>query len=150
MSQLAARPFARLYRLCYRSAVVALELFVFDSQLGEVLLVLMEVTNFDQRRPKLERGVNDADHVVDNAGDVLLKKIWLKAVEATREIFGEKRKRLASLRVFRLSRRFEDLLMNTGNFLQDLLCVVKRDLAVVGEADGEVANAGNTCLDLFL
>ena len=65
---------------------MALEFFVFDSQLGEVLLVIMEVTNFDQRRPKLERGVNDADHVVDNAGDVLLKKIWLKAVEATREI----------------------------------------------------------------
>jgi hypothetical protein len=76
---------------------VALEFFVLDPQLGEVLLVLVEVANFDQDRPKLERGVNAADDVIDNPRNVLLKKVWLKAIEAACEILGEERKRLPAL-----------------------------------------------------
>ena len=40
--------------------------------------------------------------------------------------------------------------MDTCNFLQDLLCIIQRNLTAIAEANGEVVKPGYTCPNLFL
>ena len=60
----------------------------------------MKITDLDQRRPDLQRGMDLADHIVDDPRDILLEEIRLKAVEGTGQIFSEKEQSLFTLRQF--------------------------------------------------
>ena len=61
--------------------VAAFTLFVLHLELREFPFVFMKVTDLDEGRPDLEGGVDLADNVIHDTGDVLLKEIRFEPVK---------------------------------------------------------------------
>jgi hypothetical protein len=49
----------------------------------------VKIANLYQGWPDLEAGLDLTDHIIDNAGHVLLEKIGFKPVKRTRQVFGK-------------------------------------------------------------
>src|SRR5690348_15069618 len=78
-----------------------LPLRVLDSDLRQAFPFFLEVADFHQRRPQLNRPLDDTDDVVHNSQQVLLEEVRLETVEGLIQICGEQAQRLAPRRVGR-------------------------------------------------
>src|ERR1017187_10118985 len=68
-----------------------------DEGFGQAVPPLLKIRNFHQGWPKLYRGFDDANHVIDNPQQVLLEEIGLEAVESLLQVGCEEPKRLRAV-----------------------------------------------------
>ena len=70
-----------------------------DEGFGQPVPPLLKIRNLHQGWPKLYGSLDDANHVIDDPQQVLLKEIGLEAVERFLQIGGEEPERLRTFRV---------------------------------------------------
>ena len=70
-----------------------------DEGFGQAAAPLLKIRNLHQGWPKLYGSLDDANHVIDNPQQVLLKEIGLETVECLFQVGGEEAERLRAFRV---------------------------------------------------
>ena len=78
---------------------------VLDPNLRQTFAALVEIANFDQRWPQLDRAFDHADDVIHDPQQILLKKVRLESIERLLQVCGEELKRLGPRRVLFASPR---------------------------------------------
>src|SRR5580698_11660909 len=111
---------------------------------------LLEVADLDQRRPQLDRRLDDGDGVVDDAQQVVLEKVRLKAIERFVEIGREQAQSVGAIPVGCDAGGFKSAAMQAGDLLENLLRVLRGDFAGVFERDAQIVETGQRGLDLSL
>jgi hypothetical protein len=101
-------------------------------------------------RARARSTLDEGDHVVDDAQEVLLEEVGLEAVEGLLQVGGEEAQALCSLGPSRRRGCRRRPPVERRDLRQDLLRVLRADVALVLEVDGEVVEAGEGRLDLLL
>src|SRR5258708_1251832 len=121
-----------------RPTVRVLLLVVVDPCLRERVAAVLEVANLHERRPQLDRGLDEADDVVDDAEEILLEEVWLEAVEDLLEVGREEPQGTGALRAPLQVGGPRGPAVERHDLGQDPVRVLDRHLAVVVERDGQL------------
>src|SRR6266404_7097512 len=130
-----------------RPTVRVLLLVVVDPYLRERVAAVLEVADFHERRPQLDRGLDEADDVVDDAEEILLEEVWLEAVKDLLEVGREEPQGTGALRAPLQVGGPRGPAVERHDLGQDLIRVPRRHLTVVVERDGQLVQSRHGRLD---
>ncbi|WP_437989709.1 hypothetical protein [Sorangium sp. So ce145] len=102
---------------------------------------LLEVADLDERRPQLERALELADHVVDDADEVLLEEIGLEPVKGLLEGHGEAAQGVGALVIHRRGCSAQHPRMERGDPPEDPVAILRGHLAAVVVVGRDVRDA---------
>lgn len=120
---------------------------IVDLDPGKVPAFFLEVTDLDERGPEFDRTLDGVHHVVHDAQQVLLKKVWLGPIKGLQKIGREQSQGFPAFRSRRSFGPGQRPAVHGGHFVENEGSVFRRDFALVIEGHVQLVHPGDRGLD---